>query len=189
MMTVLTKLVTAAVLMAMALMSCSNGKSLQKYLVEKQDDDKFMKIDLATSLLKAKENTLSEDEMNILKTVKKINVVAYPMAEGNMANYEAEKQNISELLSQDKYKTLMKMGSNNQGATLKYVGEEDAIDELIVLASDDSKGFAVFRLLGDNMNPADMIKLMTSIEKGDVDIKSLQSIGDLFDVNLDEDTM
>jgi hypothetical protein len=106
-----------------------------------------------------------------------------------MANYEAEKQNISELLSQDKYKTLMKMGSNNQGATLKYVGEEDAIDELIVLASDDSKGFAVFRLLGDNMNPADMIKLMTSIEKGDVDIKSLQSIGDLFDVNLDEDTM
>ena len=188
-MTTLTKLVTAAVLIAMALMSCSNEKSLQKYLVEKQDDDKFMKIDLATSLLQAEGNTLSEDEKNILDSVKKINVVAYPLSEGNTAEYEAEKQNIAQLLSQDKYKTLMKMGSNNQGATLKYVGEEDAIDELIVLASDDTKGFAVFRLLGDNMSPADMIKLMTSIEKGDVDIKSLQSIGELFDVKLDEDTM
>lgn len=188
-MTALTKLVTAAVLLAMALMSCSNEKSLQKYLVEKQDDDKFMKIDLATSLLQAEGNTLSEDEKNILESVKKINVVAYPLSEGNTADYEAEKQNIAQLLSQDKYKTLIKMGSNTQGATLKYVGDEDAIDELIVLASDDTKGFAVFRLLGDNMSPADMIKLMTSIEKGDVDIKSLQSIGDLFDVKLDKDTM
>lgn len=188
-MTAIIKLVTATVLMVMTLMSCSNEQSLQKYLVEKQDDDKFMKIDLATSLLQADGNTLSEDEKNVLKTVKKINVVAYPLAEGNTADYEAEKQNIAKLLSQEKYKTLMKMGSNNLGATLKYVGEENSIDEIIVLASDDTKGFAVFRLLGDNMRPGDMIKLMTSIEKGDVDIKSLQSIGDLFDVKLDEETM
>lgn len=188
-MTTLTKLVTTAVLMALALMSCSNEQSLQKYLVDKQDDDKFMKIDLATSLLQAEGNTLSEDEKNVLETVKKINVVAYPLSDGNTAEYEAERQNITQLLSQAKYKTLMKMGSNSVGATLKYVGEEDAIDELIVLASDDTRGFAVFRLLGDNMKPGDMIKLMTSIEKGDMDIKSLQSVGELFDMKLDEDTM
>ena len=30
----------------------------------------------------------------------------------------------------------MKYGSNKQGAILKYLGEEDAIDEIIVFASD-----------------------------------------------------
>ena len=76
----------------------------------------------------------------------------------------------------------MKFGSNSRGATLKYLGEEDAISEIIVFASDDEKGFALFRLLGDNMRPDQMIKLMNSIEKGDLDVSKLSSIGGLFDM-------
>ena len=76
----------------------------------------------------------------------------------------------------------MIFGSNKEEATLKYVGEEDAIDEIIVFASDDEKGFALFRLLGDNMEPAKMIKLMNAIEKGDVDVSKLTSIGKIFNM-------
>ncbi len=76
----------------------------------------------------------------------------------------------------------MKFGSNNKGATLKFLGEEDAIDEIIVFASDDEKGFALFRLLGDKMQPGQMIKLLNSIENGDIDASKLSSIGQLFDM-------
>jgi len=167
-------------LAALMLFSCSNEKSLQKYLVEKQEDDTFLKVDIATSLLQAEGNNLTQEERDILETVKKINVVAFPIKEGNDEAYDANKKEINDIMKQDKYKTLMKYGSNNKGATLKYLGEEDAIDEIIVLASDSERGFAVFRLLGDNMRPDQMLKLMNSIDNGDIDVNKLSSIGELF---------
>ncbi len=177
---VVTRYIIGLGLAALMLFSCSNEKSLQKYLVEKQEDDTFLKIDIATSLLQVEGNNLSQEEKDILETVKKINVVAFPIKEGNDANYDANKKEINDIIKQDKYKTLMKYGSNNKGATLKYLGEEDAIDEIIVLASDAERGFAVFRLLGDDMRPDQMLKLMNSIDNGDLDVNKLSSIGDLF---------
>ena len=155
---------------------------MQRYLVDRQDDDSFLKIDIAASLLQSDTNSLTQEEKDILETVKKINVVAYPLNGENDANYEEKKQELKDIISQDQYKTLMKFGSNSKGATLKYLGEEDAISEIIVFASDDEKGFALFRLLGDNMRPEQIIKLMDSIEKGNIDVSKLSSIGGLFDM-------
>lgn len=179
---ILVKYVIGISLAALTLFSCNNEQSLQRYLVDRQDDDSFLKIDIAASLLQTDSNSLSQEEKDILETVKKINVVAFPLNGENDAQYEGKKQELKDIISQDKYKTLMKFGSNSKGATLKYLGEEDAISEIIVFASDDEKGFALFRLLGDNMRPDQMIKLMNSIEKGDLDVSKLSSIGGLFDM-------
>ncbi len=179
---ILTRYIVGMVLLALTLFSCSNNKSLQKYLVEKQDDDTFLKIDIATSLLQTDGNNLTQEEKDILETVKKINVVAFPIKDSNAEEYDANKKELKNIINQEKYKTLIKFGSNKKGATLKYLGKEDAIDEIIVFASDEEKGFAVFRLLGDNMRPDQMIKLMNSIDKGDVDVSKLKSIGELFDM-------
>ena len=170
-----------ALLAALTLGSCSNSSSLQSYFVDKQSDDNFLKVDLATSLLQGESSSFSQEEKDVLETVKKINVVAFPLKEGNRETYDSETQLIKDILGQEKYKTLLKMGSNNMGASLKYLGEEDSIDELIVYASDSEKGFAVFRLLGDNISPDAMLKLMQSIDQGDMDVSSLQSIGSIFD--------
>lgn len=166
----------------LALASCNNQGSLQKYLVDKQDDDKFLKVDLAASMLQPDDSTLTEEQRDILNTVKKVNVVAYKIKDGNTAEYETEKAKLASIMNQEKYKTLIKYGSNNRGATLKYLGEEDAIDEVIVFASDSDKGFAVFRLLGENMRPDQMIKLMNSIDNGDIDVSKLSGIGELFEM-------
>lgn len=166
----------------LALVSCNNDLSLQKYLVDKQDDDKFLKIDLATSLLQSENSSFTEEQQEILNTVKKVNVVAYKVNNGNIEEYNTEKEKIAAIMNQDKYKTLIKFGSNSRGATLKYLGEEDAIDEVIVFASDSEKGFAVFRLLGENMRPDQMIKLMNSIDKGDLDLSKVSGIGELLEM-------
>jgi len=179
---VLTKYLIPLILVALTLFGCSNDKSLQRYLVDKQDDDKFLKVDVATSLLQSDSNSFTQEQKDILETVKKVNVVAYKIQNDNLAEYETEKEKLASIMNQDKYKTLIKFGSNNRGATLKYLGEEDAIDEVIVFASDVEKGFAVFRLLGENMRPDQMIKLMSSIDNGDIDVSKLSGIGELFEM-------
>jgi len=179
---ILIKYILGIGLAALTLFSCSNKESLQRYIVDRQNDDSFLKIDIAASLLQTDGANLSQEEKNILKTIKKINVIAYPINEGSVSAYEVKMKVLKTILDQDRYKTLMKYGSNKEGATLKYLGEEDAIDEIIVFVRDDEKGFALFRLLGDNMRPEQMIKLMTAIEKGDVDISKLNSIGKIFNM-------
>tara|TARA_B110000008_G_scaffold274773_1_gene311073 strand:- start:558 stop:1133 length:576 start_codon:yes stop_codon:yes gene_type:complete len=180
---VLIKFVIGIGLAALTLFSCTNEKSLQRYLVDRQDDDSFLKIDIAASLLQTDNNNLSQEEKDILKTVKKINVVAYPIDGENTADYKVKRQELNDILNQGQYKMLMKYGANKQGATLKYLGEEDAIDEIIVFASDDEKGFVLFRLLGDKMEPAKMMNLMSAIEKGDLDVSKLESLGNIFQDN------
>lgn len=165
---------------ALVLISC-NDKSLQKYLVQKQDDPKFMKVDIPTSLLEGENSNLTAEEKEILSSIKKINVVAYPIKDANLTEFEVEKQELESILAQEQYKDLTRINSNDWSATLKYTGDDDTIDEVIVFASDNTKGFAVFRLLGENMRPEQMLQLMKTIEKGGVDLSPIGGMMKGFD--------
>lgn len=160
---------------ALALVSC-NDKSLQKYLVEKQDDPKFVKVDIPASMLGGENSNFTPEEMEILHSIKKVNVVAYPIKDDNLVDFELEKKELESILAQDRYKELTRIKGNDWNATLKYTGEEDAIDEVIVFASDNNRGFAVFRILGENMRPGQMLQLMNSAEKGNMDFSQLEGI-------------
>lgn len=176
---VFAKYISLLAIAALALVSC-NDKSLQKYLVNKQDDDRFVKIDLAASLLQGRNSDFTQEEQDILKTIKKVNVVAYPIKEGDTADYETERLQLKSILDQEQYKELTRIKSNDWNATLKYTGEEDAINEVIIFASDDNRGFAVFRILGENMRPDQMLKLMKSVERGDLDVSAFEEFGAIF---------
>lgn len=176
---VLTRYFMTILLAAVTFVSCSE-KSLQKYLVEKQDDSNFIKVDIAASLLEGKNSNLGIEEKDILKTIKKINVVAYPIKNENAAEYVTEKKDLESILSQSRYKDLTRIKSNDWNATLKYTGEEDAIDEVIVYANDNDRGFVIFRVLGNNMRPDQMLKLINSVENGDLDFSKLSGISEIF---------
>ncbi len=180
---VLVRFLIGLSLAAISLVSCADGSSLQRYLVDKQDDDKFLKVDIATSLLESDDADFTEEQKEILSTIKKVNVVAFPLKGKNAADYEAERAELAKILDNEKYVLLGKVSSNGSMMTMKYMGEEDAIDEVIIFASDDERGFAVFRLLGDNMKPGQMLKLMNSINSGDFDVSALNGIGDMFSDN------
>ena len=165
--------------LALSLASCSE-KSLQKYLVEKQDDDHFVKMDIAASLLQGNESNLSQEETETLKTIKKVNVVAYPITKGDSINYNLERAEILKILGQEQYKELARMNSEQWKITLKYTGEEDAVDEVIVFGSDDEKGFAVFRVLGNNMEPVKIMTLLKAADKNNLDFSKFSGLGEIF---------
>ena len=179
-MNTLIKYTSLLAIVIISLISCNNDKSLQRYLVDKQDDNRFLKVDVATSLFQSNESNLTEEEKDILSTIKKINVVAYPLKNGNSTEFEAEKNIAKTIIDQEKYKTLGSMKSNGMLMTMKYLGEETAIDEVIVFASSDNKGFGVFRLLCDDMRPDQALKLMKTMEKGNLDLSKLSGIGEVF---------
>ena len=104
---VLVKYLIPIAVVFLSLFSCSNEPSLQKYLIEKQDDNKFMKIDLSSSLLQSKNSSFTQEQQEILNTIKKVNIVAYNVDQGGVLEYEAKKEELSSIMSQDKYKTLI----------------------------------------------------------------------------------
>ncbi|WP_378176151.1 DUF4252 domain-containing protein [Aquimarina sp. SS2-1] len=167
-----------AIACLMFLMSCNNGVSLQRYFVDHQGDADFIAVDLATSLLDAKtrEVELSADERAALESIKKVNFLALPLKEKTKARYEEEKTAINTILDAEKYETLMRFGSNGTKAVLKFQGDEDNIDEMIVFASNNERGLALVRVLGDDMKPENIAKLMNAIDKGNLDIGAIKDI-------------
>jgi hypothetical protein len=162
----------------LVLFSCNNEPTLQEYYVENQSDKEFLAIDLPVSMF-ANSESLSEDQRATLETVKKVNVLAYPIKEGN-EKFTTEKAELENILEDEEYQLLIRYGSGERGAEVYFTGDEEAIDEFIVFGFDNSKGMGVARVLGEDMNPASLMKLLKSMEEGDVNLDAFNSIGEIF---------
>ena len=180
----ITKYIITITLGLLTLLSCDTSKSLQSYIVEKQDDNRFLKIDLATSLL-SEIDSLSKDQKQVLASIRKINVVAYPKKEGTEQDYESETTRLSLIFNQEKYQKLASFKSKSQKVSLMYLGSVTAIDEVIVYALDNQTGLAVFRLLGNDMKPSDVLKLSEMLESGNLDLSNLTGLQDVFYPNIE----
>lgn len=150
--------------------ACSGEPSLQKYYVENQENENFVVLDVPSSLFLGDNSGLSEEDQKVIQSIRKANVLVLPVNNNNQDIYQEEKATMETILKDEKYKVLMRFGSSGKNVKVMYLGEQDAIDEVIVYANDDTKGFAVARLLGDDMNFAAVMKLMQSAAKGDVDV-------------------
>ena len=155
--------VLSLLLVTVLLMSCEQ-KTLQSYLVKAQEKEGFITFDAPTSFLQVKDENVSDKVKNTLKSIKKINVVALPY-KGNETAYETEKTEIKSILGDSKtYKSLMSMKTKGFNVKVYYSGEAEAIDEVIAFAYNKEMGLGIARLLGDNMNPSDIMSMMNSIK-------------------------
>ncbi|WP_299677906.1 DUF4252 domain-containing protein [uncultured Dokdonia sp.] len=174
------KIITIVLFAGISLTSCNNGETLQEYYVANQENSDFILVDVPTSLISQDTKALDEEQKRVLKTVRKINIMAYPMKEDTGASFETEVAKVSTILASDDYEELMKVNSEMGNMKLYFRGEEDAIDEVIVFASQDEKGFVLARLLGNDMNIADMANLAKTIQAGDIDVSQFDGVMDVF---------
>ena len=71
----------------------------------------------------------------------------------------------------------MKIGSGNDGAAVYFVGNDDEhIDEFVFLAGKKENGFAVVRVLGNDMNPSYIMNLMGLLQKAEIDLDQLKPL-------------
>ena len=164
-----------------AFISCNQGPTLQSYIVDNQETNNFTTIDLPTSVVSFDESKLTDDQIQAYKSVKRLNFLGYRMKDGNEAEYKQELQKVRTILKDKEYKELMRMGNNEDGKVLiKYLGSETKIDELIVFGNANDQGFGILRVLGKNMQPDNMVKLVDAMQNADIDEDQLKGITDFF---------
>ena len=157
--------------------ACSSNQSLQEYYVDSSENPNFISLDVPTSILNLEETDLSNTQRAALESLKKLNILAFKKTTNNVAEYKVERAKVNSILKNDEFVELMKLNSQYGKGVIKYLGDEDAIDEVIIYGNSDDKGFALIRVLGDNMNPAHIVQLLQAIQKSDYKGDGLGEIG------------
>ncbi|MAW94739.1 MULTISPECIES: DUF4252 domain-containing protein [unclassified Leeuwenhoekiella] len=163
-----------------SLLSCNQEQSLQEYYIDSKENDDFIMLDVPTSLIAPASEKLSADQQKVVESVKKINLLAYSLKDTSFYNTETAK--LKTILQNDDYDELMKVGNTEQRMRIFIKGDEDAIDEVVVFAQDENKGFLVARVLGDNMNVADMVRFAETMDTSSATLNtgSFEGIMDVF---------
>ena len=162
------------------LCSCEDKPSLQKYFVENTESSKFIAVDLAPSIIKTDKMALSETEIAALKSFEKMNILAFRTDSTNSVVYEEEIKEVKTILKDESYQQLMKAGSGNDGAAIYFVGADDEhIEEFVVLVGKKENGFAVVRVLGNDMNPTHIMNMLSLLQKSQVNLDQLKPLQQL----------
>jgi len=174
-----TNIFTSALLLLLTLVSCNSDPSLQKYFVENTDNKNFIALDVSPSILNVEKTKLSAEQTEALKSFDKMNILAFKANATNQVQFEAERSKVKAILKDPKYQQLMSFGSGKDGASISYVGSDDNIKEFVVFANRKENGFAVVRVLGENMNPNNIMTLMSVLKESKIDMEQLKPLQQL----------
>lgn len=174
------KVYVVLVILSVIFASCKK-ETLQTYLVDVKDKPNFVTLDFSTSMLPLKISEIASDEdKKALESVRKINIAFLQKSKATVAEIETEKQTLKSVLKKSDYKTLMKFNHKGASGTIYYLGKTDAINEIIAFGYSNEFGVGVARLLGKNMNPNAILKMLKSVQPDD-DSEKLKEIKEIFE--------
>ncbi len=174
------RILSLIIIASTLLSSCNDEPSLQKYFVEKTENKNFIALDLSPNMLNVDSLKLTVDENNALKSFEKVNILAFKLNDKNKGEFETERSKVKEILQEEKYQQLMKFGSGKDGASVSFVGDTEHIDEFVFYANKKENGFAVVRVIGNDMNPAGIMTLMSVLKNANLDLDQLKPIQQMF---------
>lgn len=180
-MTALTKHIVVVVILVATLFSCDQNPTLQTYFVDQQEKPNFLSLDVPLSMLKIDESKLTDDQKDAYRSVQKLNLLAYKKDGANEKDFKTELSKVKSILDDHKFSELMRGGNSTDGKfVVKYLGEEDDIDEFILFGSSNEMGFAVVRILGNDMDPNNLMKLSSVLDKSSIENGQVKQVIDFF---------
>lgn len=165
-----------AIIISLVLTSCTGEPTLQKYFVENSEKKDFLVLDVSSSIINIDKSKLTTDQKTALGSFDKMNILAFKLDEKNKASYDMESQKVSEILKGKDYQELMKVGSGKDAASISYIGDDDHINEFILFAKKKDNGFAVVRILGNDMNPNNIMNMLSLLKSANVDMDQLKPL-------------
>ncbi len=170
---------TSILFFLLTLVSCNSEPSLQKYFVENSEKKDFIALDVSPNILNVDKTKLSAEQNEALNSFDKMNILAFKADQKNQIEFDTERNKVKAILKDPKYQELMKFGSGKDGASVSYVGSDDNIKEFVIFANRKETGFAVVRVLGENMNPNNIMTLMSVLQKSKIDMEQLKPLEQL----------
>lgn len=174
------KYLCLTILTTVLFISCGDGVSLQRYYVENQENANFISQDFPISMLKIDKSSFTDAQQEAYNSVQKLNFLGFNASEDNIENYTAEITKVKSILSHEKYNDLMEVSDKGRKIMVKYIGEDDAADEVVVFATDKNMGFGIVRVLGNDMNPEKIGVLINSLQNADFDGAQIENIMNFF---------
>jgi len=156
-------------------LGCSKELTLQTYFVEHQEASGFMSVDIPMSFLNPDQIELSDIQKEAVDSIDKLNMLAYSLKDGTDEELNSELVKIKSILKAEKYNDLMRGGNPTEGKLyIKYIGEDSEIDELIVFGFSLDNGFAIIRVLGDDMELSKIMKLESVLDQFDTESANVE---------------
>lgn len=149
--------------------SCNQEPTLQTYYVDNELKPGFTSLDIPTSFLNIEETNLTEAQIQAYKSVDKLNMLAFMKTKDNIEVYKTELAKVTSIFKNTKYEELIRGGNTTDGKfVVKFLGDPERLDELILFGNSNDKGFAIVRILGDDMNANKLVKLAMSLDKNSI---------------------
>lgn len=153
------------VLFIATIFSCDNGLTLQTYYVDNELKPGFSSLDIPTSFLDIEETSLTSEQKEAYKSVDKLNMLSFIVSDDNRIEYESELTKVNTIFKDPKYDELMRGGNSTDGRfVVKIIGDPNSLDELILFGNANDRGFAIVRILGDDMNAGHLVQLAMSLK-------------------------
>lgn len=168
-----------ALLFSLFFFSCTSEPTLQKYFVENTENRNFVALDVSPELLNVNKTKLSLEQKTALQSFDKMNVLAFKVTDANKVQFEEERAKVNRILKDKKYQLLMKYSSGKEGALVSYVGSDEQIEELIFFANRNETGFAVVRVLGKDMNPTNIMNMMSVLQQSNINLEQFKPLQQL----------
>ncbi|OUS12585.1 membrane or secreted protein [Nonlabens dokdonensis] len=184
---IILKAIVLSIAIAASLTSCDSDPTLQSYIVDSADKEGFISTSIPKTILGIDESKLSEDSQKAYNSINKVSMLMYPKTDSNDASFETEKEQLASILKNDKYTALMTHNQDGMTAKFMYQGDKDSIDEIIIFGTMDKAGMGVARVLGDDMNLSDIMKMLKELEKMDIDPAGLKGMMGGLGLNMDKD--
>ncbi|CAH8290129.1 uncharacterized protein DUF4252 [Mariniflexile fucanivorans] len=160
--------------------SCNDGASLQRYFVDHQESKNFITQDVPISMLKIDESKLTVEQKEAYHSVKRLNFLGYKANETNAQTLKVELAKVKAILKDEKYKELIEFSDRGNKVVVKYMGDDEDADEVVVFGSSKDMGFGIVRVLGDAMSPDKMVALVSVLQNANVDKDQVQDIMNFF---------
>lgn len=161
------------------LSSCTSQPTLQKYFVENTEKKDFIVFDISSDIINADKSKLSDEQRKALQSFDKMNLLVFKKNANNAAQYNLESEKVAKLLQNKAYNELMKVGSGSDMILVSYLGKEDAIDEFVLFAKKKENGFGIVRVLGNDMNPNNVLQMISILKDSSIEMEALKPLQEL----------
>jgi len=168
-------------LLVTAFTSCNQGPSLQTYYVDNELKPGFASFDVPTSFIDVDAIEMTDEQREAYESVNKLNVLTYIEEDTDDEAYILELEKVKIILKNPKYEELMRGGSPTDGRfVVKFLGDTENIDELVVFGNANNKGFMIARILGDDMSASKLMSLQSVLQNAKFEDMQLDGLTDFF---------
>ncbi len=168
-------------LVCLVLVGCNFEPSLQGYYVENQESSNFMTADIPPSMVSMDDIELTEAQKEAYSSVERLSFIGYKIDESDKLKFDEELSKVKTIINHEDYIDLAEFSSNGYKFSVKYIGDDDIADEIVVLGSSKDVGFGVVRVLGNDMSPEKIAVLINSMQNGNFDQSKVENIMNFFE--------